>query len=684
MRTMSWVFSVGVVMALAACGDDGGAGGASAPAPVVIRTDPASASDCADGGSVVVAGPDRNGNMVLDADEVQQRMVVCNPPAATPGPVTVLRLVDEPAGANCAAGGTAVQTGQDGNGNGALDDDEVAHTDYVCGDRLVTRLEAELPGDHCVAGGVAVEAGPDVDHDGVLDDEEVAHIDYVCGDVLSRSVTVRSAADAAALANITAIEGTLTIDPAVFPDDGEIWLPRLQHIRDFLTVIDTAHLGKLHLPRLEEVSGYVSIARNASLTVLDTPRLRVVGNSMFIGSNPKLEDLAQLRALDLVGADLTIVNNAAMATLPLTGPRIGGRLDIEQNPALAELDMFFVDALDRAIINNNAGLSLLRLSSFALHRPKTTLGNLQVSGNPGLTKLDVLLSGQLGDVTITNNAGLAHVTLFADEVTGNVVVRDDPSLGELYLFKDSSLNGTLELHGGLTVMAPLRYFGSFNPLKIDGPLTLDGTHLTSLRIVSVGGTLRLAHNTELTGNVVITDGIGGGLEVVDNPSLLYLDVWSQPTTINGDVIVTGNPKIVTTEALFSVRTVEGNVTIADNAALRNVWVPELTAVTGSYTVRSNPVLTDVLTAKLDFVADLNVYDNVALQTLDLPSLTRVHAIRIDSNFLRQLTMPVLATASSMSVTNNRQLPTCQIEAIFAKIPNAFVTQSNNDDAGSCP
>lgn len=44
----------------------------------------------------------------------------------------LIRVDDENAGSNCAAGGLAVRTGVDGDGNGVLADSEIVATNYVC------------------------------------------------------------------------------------------------------------------------------------------------------------------------------------------------------------------------------------------------------------------------------------------------------------------------------------------------------------------------------------------------------------------------------------------------------------------------------------------------------------------------------------------------------------------------
>src|SRR5262245_36950509 len=109
------------------------------PAPLLARTDPASTADCPDGGTIVRSGRDIDGDGELQEREVIVRTPVCDPAPVLP-PVITLRIVSEPAGPHCSAGGIAVQSGPDENRNGNLDDAEVVHTDYLCRQALVTRI----------------------------------------------------------------------------------------------------------------------------------------------------------------------------------------------------------------------------------------------------------------------------------------------------------------------------------------------------------------------------------------------------------------------------------------------------------------------------------------------------------------------------------------------------------------
>jgi len=129
---------------------------------VQTRSEPPGAR-CAAGGVAILAGLDGNDNGVLDAAEVAQMVYLCHGAAGSSctvsdngngtktiacsdgtsatvsdgadgkdGLSSLVRLDDEPAGANCAAGGVAIRTGLDSNGDGLLSKDEVTQTQYVC------------------------------------------------------------------------------------------------------------------------------------------------------------------------------------------------------------------------------------------------------------------------------------------------------------------------------------------------------------------------------------------------------------------------------------------------------------------------------------------------------------------------------------------------------------------------
>jgi len=93
----------------------------------------------------------------------------------------------EPAGPNCANGGTKLEVGLDSNGNGLLDPAEVnqAATTYLChgtGSNALVRTTPEPPGPNCPVGGVKIETGVDANGNNFLDPSEVnlAATTYAC------------------------------------------------------------------------------------------------------------------------------------------------------------------------------------------------------------------------------------------------------------------------------------------------------------------------------------------------------------------------------------------------------------------------------------------------------------------------------------------------------------------------
>ena len=131
------------VLTLVACGDSGD-DGQSALLATTVET---AGANCTSGGTRIDAGLDANADGTLQAGEVTQTRFVCDGTAGGSGPAgsngttgsngtnglaALLRLSVEAPGANCLGGGTRVDAGADGNGNGTLDNTEISATSYVC------------------------------------------------------------------------------------------------------------------------------------------------------------------------------------------------------------------------------------------------------------------------------------------------------------------------------------------------------------------------------------------------------------------------------------------------------------------------------------------------------------------------------------------------------------------------
>ncbi|WP_224363181.1 DUF7151 family protein [Hyalangium versicolor] len=166
---------------------NGSSGGETSRALVRMDAEPVG-TNCAQGGTRVSSGLDGNGNGTLEAGEVTSTSFVCNgAPGNSSDTKALVRTTSEPVGSNCAQGGTAVQSGLDSNQNGQLDPGEVSSTAYICngasgspGVQALVRLEAEPAGANCAQGGTVVFSGLDSDRNGTLDASEVNQTRYVC------------------------------------------------------------------------------------------------------------------------------------------------------------------------------------------------------------------------------------------------------------------------------------------------------------------------------------------------------------------------------------------------------------------------------------------------------------------------------------------------------------------------
>ncbi len=183
------------VLLLSACLSGGGGGGNSPPKPaasgansvVYAVNKSAPVSNCPNGGITVQSGIDTNGNGVLDQSEVTSTQYVCN---GASGTAALVATTAEPAGSNCASGGEMVSAGLDTNGNGILDASEVTTTAYVCngangtngtnGLNTLVAIVNEPAGANCAYGGIKVTSGLDTNANGTLDPSEVSTTKYVC------------------------------------------------------------------------------------------------------------------------------------------------------------------------------------------------------------------------------------------------------------------------------------------------------------------------------------------------------------------------------------------------------------------------------------------------------------------------------------------------------------------------
>jgi hypothetical protein len=142
---------------------------------------------CPQGGTAILTGLDDNEDGALSDDEVKQTSYVCSGGGGQTGSMSLVKLMPEAAGARCASGGTAVLSGLDTNSDGIQGDTEVSSTQYLCngedgksGNTYLVKLLPESSGTHCPRNGTAVLGGIDANANAQLEGDEVTTTQYVC------------------------------------------------------------------------------------------------------------------------------------------------------------------------------------------------------------------------------------------------------------------------------------------------------------------------------------------------------------------------------------------------------------------------------------------------------------------------------------------------------------------------
>jgi hypothetical protein len=673
-RCQGWLLGA---LVLAACGGPAHDAGPQ----LLLRTDPASAADCPYGGSIVASGLDHNGDGTLQDGEVASRALVCNPDPMLPPPI-VLRRVPEPPGVHCSAGGTAVQSGPDDNGSGQLDDGEVAHVDYLCRNALVTRLAVEPLGPHCLVGGLAFFAGVDRDGDGELDDAEIEVTEYECGDVVSRDVAIRSSADVTALAGVRVITGTLRIQLTSL---ATVSLPRLEHVGGSLEVLDNPRLTRLALPALREVDGDLVLTSDG-LTTVDCPALQRV--SRLDLELIALRDLSGFPALTEVDGDLRISNMAALTSGDLPLSALAGDVMIAGNSVLRHVVWRLSDGIGQVDIRHNPRLQTVDLAVTSRGAATAITGPIALVSNDELAHV-ALHADRVRSLTIASDPAITDIALAVDRFDSDVSIRDITVPFTLGL--DDSRPGGITFHGDLIVSGPAKTLHSETFVYADGLCVFDNTLLRTLDDGFypwiVRGGLRISHNSRLTDGAELS--VIGSLEVVDNALLQSLAFVSLKFTPDetGAVTITSNPLLASVPDLVNVSHVHGAIDLEHNPRLANPFGVPLARVEGQMVIVDNASMTDLaFPALVQVSSTLEVASNGSLQTLAIPALPEVaDRLSVTANpALRHIDLGSLVHSDDFEVVDNPHLPTCEVLGVFAHTTGAQQQSGNDDTAGCVP
>lgn len=679
MSRMWWMLAA---IAIAACTDRpaGSAGSAPPPGQVLVRTDPASLADCPYGGTVVKSGIDRNRDGALEDDEVLTGTVVCNAMPAQPPPPVVVRLVAEPPGLHCQAGGTAVQSGPDSNRNNRLDDAEVAHIDYVCNpaDAVVrTRIVAVAPGAQCPGGGIEFQAGRDRNGNGQLDDGEVESRTVSCGDVVTGDLEIATDADMRAVANTRLVTGRIHVNGM---NVHSVSLPHLEHVGSGFQAFGFA-LSGFELPVLQEVGGTLALSGRGPI---HCPQLHRVGGLDLATSG--VADLSGFPALREIAGRLRLLEMSSLVSIDLSSVVIRGDIEIEENAGLTRIALALKGNVGAVSIFDNASLKTLDLSVTPQAPASAELGDVLVFLNPQIVHV-ALRAGRVHSFALSDGPKVADIALDVAKFDDDVFMADSTTPFRLAL--SSPDPDGLEIGHDLLLDGPLATFEVTAALRIRGSLQLSGTQLEAIDLphpVSVGDFLTIGANPRLTRVSPIL--LGGGLDVFDNALLRDIDFVSPAVPgVLGELEIADNPVLESASSLDALVVVHGAVRIERNPRLTGVLGPSLTRIDRALIVSDNAGLTALrLPGLRDGVTDLVVQSNAALQSVELPALAGVSSsIGIATNpQLQHIAFDALAQAPAFAVTDNPHLPACAVDAVFAHVAGGNNHQSGNDDTATCP
>ncbi|HEX7666964.1 MAG TPA: hypothetical protein VF407_20685, partial [Polyangiaceae bacterium] len=162
----SYGLALGLGIMLIGCGgDDSSSGGGSSGKTLISSSSAPADATCPNGGTKLSVGNDTNGNGTLDPDEVTGTQEICNAATPTTAPATLTSVTPTGPDATCTNGGVMVKSGADTNGNGKLDDSEVTDTKEICtggSSAVLSTTTAVGQGDlNCPLGGTETQSGPD-------------------------------------------------------------------------------------------------------------------------------------------------------------------------------------------------------------------------------------------------------------------------------------------------------------------------------------------------------------------------------------------------------------------------------------------------------------------------------------------------------------------------------------------
>jgi hypothetical protein len=321
---------IALALLLCGCGD-------AADSQLVDLSDEPAGANCAGGGTAISVGFDRNGDGALQAEEVDTVEYVCDGEDGMDGDVPAPVLVEtrpEDPGANCESGGIAIASGLDLDADGVLDPEEVQRTVYACngtdGAAVLVETRPEPIGMNCTLGGTMILVGNDDDADGTLDPQEVTSTSFVCDGTLGSPTVLVGSFVVRNQLDVALLDGIVEITGGLLLDATgvEIELPALQRV---------GSIGSLGGAETLRAPNLVAAGSIFATFMIELPQLETVANELVVhrqpGGNIVLPELLS------VGGQFHVFTTDTQRVSAPKLAMVGGPLIVTGSPQLTALEL---------------------------------------------------------------------------------------------------------------------------------------------------------------------------------------------------------------------------------------------------------------------------------------------------------------------------------------------------------
>ncbi len=328
----------------------------------------------------------------------------------------------------CPTGGVAFLTGEDGDGDGELTEDETSDRRVACNGQdaaqtLVEVIPIPLGDARCGLGGVEVRSGVDGNEDGDLQDDEVQSTEIVCTPtgqgigVVEGDVVLSNGFELALFRGVKEVTGDLTVDCGSNATITSLApLQDLEIVGGDLRIEDCPGLGTTDLPALREVGSLSFIGVGETFEPVGFNALTTVEGSLALrtarGGTPTkrivgFKALTEVTAITITAFEVTTLDGFdALQEIPNTLSISGGEGDddplteIDAFGALETLGWLRVSSLDNLEhLDNFTSITSLeeldlrrlpKLTSFDVAQVATNLQFFYLEDLPSLTSLEDL------------------------------------------------------------------------------------------------------------------------------------------------------------------------------------------------------------------------------------------------------------------------------------------------------